>query len=373
MLRGQRLPLAVMVTVGLMVAACGCSGDSTPAVLAPPLILTNPTGATITAQVETEPVPHDGDAADDPAIWVDPTDPARSTVIGSDKLGGLAVYDLNGEQLHYYDVGRINNVDIRSDVTFDGKQISLVAGSERDSDEIRLFEVDPSTRGLRPIGSVASDIGVAGLCLFRNPISGGVSAFVADSSGSIEQWELSTNGSSISGTKLRTIRLDSTSEGCVVDDDNGYLYVSEEEKGIWRYPARAKSLKEPTLIARTTQNGGSHLHADVEGLAVWNGADRDGYLVASSQGSDSFVVYDRLPPNDYVATFQVERGNHDGVDHTDGIAITNANLGGAYSTGLFVAQDDTNGSANQNFKLVSWDDIASSAIGVPIATSNDSG
>src|SRR5262245_25704161 len=35
----------------------------------------------VTATVETDPVPHGGDAADDPAIWVNPNDPAQSAVI----------------------------------------------------------------------------------------------------------------------------------------------------------------------------------------------------------------------------------------------------------------------------------------------------
>ena len=42
---------------------------------------------TVTATVETEPVPHSGDSADDPAIWIHPTDPAQSTIIGTDKHG----------------------------------------------------------------------------------------------------------------------------------------------------------------------------------------------------------------------------------------------------------------------------------------------
>ena len=56
---------------------------------------------TVTATVETEPVPHSGDSADDPAIWIHPTDPAQSMIIGTDKHGGLAVYDLAGAQLQY--------------------------------------------------------------------------------------------------------------------------------------------------------------------------------------------------------------------------------------------------------------------------------
>jgi myo-inositol-hexaphosphate 3-phosphohydrolase len=38
--------------------------------------------------METQPVGHGGDAADDPAIFVHPTDPARSAIIATDKKGG---------------------------------------------------------------------------------------------------------------------------------------------------------------------------------------------------------------------------------------------------------------------------------------------
>ncbi len=41
---------------------------------------------------------HTGDAADDPAIWVDPDTPADSLVIGNDKPGALEVYNLDGSR-----------------------------------------------------------------------------------------------------------------------------------------------------------------------------------------------------------------------------------------------------------------------------------
>src|SRR3970040_397431 len=58
----------------------------------------------VLATVETTPVPDATDAADDVAIWIHPTDPSLSTVIGTDKLasGGLGVYDLAGNQLYFY-------------------------------------------------------------------------------------------------------------------------------------------------------------------------------------------------------------------------------------------------------------------------------
>ena len=72
-----------------------------------------PAPVVVLPTVETDPVPHGKDAADDPAIWVHPADPTQSIIIGIDKKGGLAVYNLAGRQLQYLAGGRINNVDLR--------------------------------------------------------------------------------------------------------------------------------------------------------------------------------------------------------------------------------------------------------------------
>src|ERR1041385_3346449 len=48
------------------------------------------------ARVQTAPVPHKGDAADDPAVWIHPHDPALSLILGTDKLGGLHTYNMDG-------------------------------------------------------------------------------------------------------------------------------------------------------------------------------------------------------------------------------------------------------------------------------------
>ena len=58
---------------------------------------TIPTSGSVKPVVETTPVPHSGDAADDPAIWVNEANPGASRIFGTDKQGGLAVYDLAGK------------------------------------------------------------------------------------------------------------------------------------------------------------------------------------------------------------------------------------------------------------------------------------
>ena len=98
----------------------------------------------VAAAVETDPVPNGGDAADDPAIWVNTRDPSRSTVIGTDKEGGLAVYDLGGKQLQYLPHGRMNNVDLRDGFRLAGAEVTLGTASNRDTNTIAIYKVDPN-------------------------------------------------------------------------------------------------------------------------------------------------------------------------------------------------------------------------------------
>ena len=63
-------------------------------------------------RVVTQPVPHD---TDDPAIWINRADPAKSLVIGTDKAtaGGLYAFDLAGKIVGQTPtLKRPNNVDI---------------------------------------------------------------------------------------------------------------------------------------------------------------------------------------------------------------------------------------------------------------------
>ena len=100
------------------------------------------------------------------------------------------------------------------------------------------------------------------------------------------------------------------------------------------------------------------LKEDIEGLAIYDAGNGRGYLIVSSQGSDSYMIYRRDGSNAYVATFQIAAGNGiDAVSVTDGIDVTSANLGPAFPKGLFIAQDNVNDGMNQNFKLVPWQAI----------------
>jgi myo-inositol-hexaphosphate 3-phosphohydrolase len=320
----------------------------------------------ISATVETAPVPHAGDAADDSAVWVHPADPSKSTIIGTDKLGGVAVYDLAGTQLQYLPDGRMNNVDLRQDITVGDWSGTLVAVSNRTAPfRVSFYRVDPATGLLEAggAGSFSVPFEPYGLCLYRSPTSGDVSVFVTEDNsltGHVEQWTVADSAmpGQVQASLARSIEVGSLVEGCVADDDLGRLYLAEEDVGIWRYDPEPDAGTDRVAVDRVFPMG--HLDDDVEGLAIARQAGGGGHLVASSQGDDAYTVYGRDGANDFERAVRITPttdGLIDGTEDTDGIEVSTANLGSAFPSGVFVAQDGTNQTpttvaANQNFKLV---------------------
>ena len=60
---------------------------------------------------ETPPIETRGDAADDPAFWLNKEFPALSIVFGTDKRAGIYAYNLRGDKITFSPVGQINNID----------------------------------------------------------------------------------------------------------------------------------------------------------------------------------------------------------------------------------------------------------------------
>lgn len=320
-----------------------------------------PSAATVTALVETEPVPHDGDAADDPAIWLHPNDPALSTIIGTDKRGGLAVYGLDGAELQYLPDGALNNVDLRYGFELDGEAVTLVAASQRDDNSLALYRVDPASRQLAPIAARRIPTGDAyGACMYRSSRTGRYYYFVNGKNGVVEQYELFASGRAVDARQVRSFDVGSQTEGCVADDQLGWLYIGEEEVGIWKYGAEPDAEADRRMVDGTGASG--QLTSNVEGLALLYLDASEGYLLASSQGSDDFVVYARGGDNAYLARFAIgDSAAIDGVSGTDGIDVTNRALSSTLPAGLLVVQDQDNNGEHQNFKLVSWASVAAAA------------
>jgi 3-phytase len=307
---------------------------------------------TVMATVETDPVPNGGDAADDPAIWVNPNDPAQSVIIGTDKRGGLAVYELSGKQIQYLPDGQMDNVDLRDGFKLDGQTVAIVTASNRKDNSIAIYKINPQSRTLENVAArkIKHGLTVYGMCMYRSAKTGKIYYFGTSKSGEVEQWELFESNGKVDAKKARNFKLGSVVEGCVADDELGHFYVAEEAVGIWKFGAEPETGSDHTQVAKV---GDGHLFADVEGLAIAYGKDGAGYLIASSQGNHSYVVYRREGNNEFVKKFRVGASEGvDGCEETDGIDVTTANLGPSFPHGVFVVQDGFNDKGNQNFKLV---------------------
>ena len=320
---------------------------------------------TLMAVRETDPVASPGDAADDPAVWRNPADPAKSLIVGTDKEWGLNVYDLWGALRASAPAGLVNNVDLRADVLIRNVPGVLVAASDRTDDprgRIALYALETDPVVLRRLAHVpvesdgAGD--VYGFCLWRRAADD-VHAFIPFNNGDVRQYAIDLSGPAPRARFIRSIKLASQTEGCVVDDRTGTLYVGEEQRGVWRIDAAPERKAAPKLFARVD---GVRLIPDVEGLAIVPRGARGGYLLVSSQADNpapgsgrpgnAYVAYD-LETGRYVRRFRVAgSGDVDGASDTDGLEFAPGNFGAPFEDGILIVQDGDNAHQNQNFKMV---------------------
>ncbi|MEU8322046.1 phytase [Nonomuraea sp. NPDC048881] len=379
--------------------------------------------ATVYPDVETPSLYDDeagGDAnGDDPAIWVDPSDSEDSVVIATAKKGGLYVYDLDGQQLQHLpapaapgpddEAGRFNNVDVA--YGFGGRDLAIV--SDRGRDMLRIYAIshghltdvtDPAAPFVfNTTQQQVNDAETAyGLTAWKD--STGTYALVSrrhkTSVGLVKL--LAKPGGKIGYQLVRTLTLPGSFtlpngqtwspclepdeqaqvEGMVVDQERDVLYAAQEDVGIWRM--RADLTGTPVLVDKVREYGvpgtydpateectpgadpgygGTHLTADAEGLTIYYREDGKGYLLASSQGDNTFAVYRREGSNAYLGQFRIGEANGiDGSEVSDGSTVLNVPLG-EFDEGMFIAHDGVNTPAtadreNTNFKFADWGDIA---------------
>ena len=332
----------------------------------------------VEAIYETPPVITKGDAADDPAIWVNKNNPSNSIIFGTDKKSGIYSYNLQGQELSYTNLGRINNVDTRSMNLGDDENVSdftFLFGSNRTlgSVDLWVFEDNKTRQKLKnnswevpskPSFRGKSNIIVYGICAGIDPKYGLVAFLTEDTGPRVEVWNLTDNGLDL----ITTFNNGGESEGCVYDDFNRTLFISEEEvRGVLKAYRLDDSFdfSEPYIVdSREGQIGG-----DPEGVSLYKTSNNSGYLILSSQGDSKFNLYDRNYPYDYITSFRIGSSKSiDNVTDTDGIETINFKLSDEYPEGIMIAQDGLNKDGyktkRQNFKIVSFKDVLD-ALNVP--------
>jgi 3-phytase len=312
--------------------------------------------------IQTDPIPSLGDAADDPAIWVHPADVNKSLVLGTDKQGGLAVYDLKGKERQYLPVGRLNNVDIRTAFNLNGEMVDLALASNRDNNSLHIFSINRNTGRLSSLGEQATNIeDIYGFCMFKDK-KNRFYAIVNDKNGQFSQYHLTTFERHIKAALVREFKVATQPEGCVADDESEQLFVGEEGVAVWALNANGDATTTMSKVIGVN----TEVHADIEGIAYYRGKQQQ-YLVISSQGNDSYVVLEAKAPYRYRGNFRIginARSAIDGTSETDGLEVTSADLSGnntgVWRLGMLVVQDGRKRMpvGRQNFKYVPWTAIA---------------
>ena len=327
---------------------------------------------------ETSEVISKGDAADDPAFWLNKENPSKSLIFGTDKRSGIYTYNLKGEELNYLAIGNINNIDLRTiDIKDDdGNKLgpySFLFGSNRSTNSLDVWVLSDSdtTESLnkdnfkilnQPYISAKSNLRVYGVCVGYDKTYGLIAFLTADESPKVEVWSYGPLGMTLLTTFNNANATQS--EGCVYDDENRRLFISEEQdRGILRsYDINDQlEFSSPSII----DDRSGFISGDPEGLTIYKTSSNDGYVILSSQGDDTFNLYDRSAPHNYLGSFKISHSNKiDGVTDTDGVFAINFDLNEDFPKGLLVAQDGTNDGKyeveRQNFKLVSFSEILNS-------------
>ena len=330
----------------------------------------------VDAEYATAALPND---PDDPAIWVHPTDPSRSVIIGTMKVaspaGAIVVFGMDGQIRQVISgIDRPNNVDVEYGFRLGGQVVDIAVATERLQRQLRVFRINREDGRLVDLGGLpilADQNGEAGapmgIALYRRPRDGAIFAIVAPKEGPRDgylwQYQLSDGGNGrIEARFVRrfgtysatTVREENEIEAVAVDDDLGYVYYADEADGIHKWhadPDHADAARELAHFARTGFRG------DHEGIAIYALPGGKGYIVSTDQldGDSEYHIYSRegtpANPHDHSKEIAVIRG---GVDATDGLEISSRPLGAGLPQGVMIAMNST----PKNFVVFRWQDIA---------------
>lgn len=284
---------------------------------------------------------------DDPAIWVNPKNPAESIVFGTDKKtnGAIYAFDLNGKIIQDKTIRAIqrpNNVDIEYGFQLNDSTVTdILVFTEREKQQIRMFSV-PDMKPLDGGGfKVFEDEELEenrlpmGVSLYKSPKDATVYAIVGRKTGPAEgylyQYALNADSLGVSSNYVRKFGKFSgvkEIEAIAVDDENGFVYFSDEGVCIKKYHAEPSMGNEEISCF-----GGKYFDEDIEGIAIASYTDGHGYLIVSNQQKGEFNIFDR-ETNAYINAVNLS------TTETDGCEAVTVPLNDTFKNGLFVAMND---------------------------------
>jgi 3-phytase len=307
------------------------------------------------------------DDSDDPAIWINSSNPDSSLVIGTDKShenGGLYAFSLNGKiDRHRTVTGlhRMNNVDIAYRLPLGDSAIDIAVATERDMNTIRIF----SLPGMKPVDGGGIEVfsndtarSPMGIALYTRPSDKAIFAIVGRKSGPadgyLEQYLLKDNGRGIvTGEMIRRFGKYSGKkeiESIAVDNELGYVYYSDEQAGIRKYYADPQKGNEELALF-----GQGQFKEDNEGISIYKFPDGTGYILVSDQSANRFNVYPREGDKGNANAHSLIISIPVSTLQSDGSDVTSVSLPG-FPGGLFAAMSE-----GGTFQFYSWKSLAEKA------------
>jgi 3-phytase len=309
--------------------------------------------------IVTERTPND---TDDPAIWYNSENPAKSLILGTDKgdsTGGIFVFNLDGKldtALSITNLKRPNNIDIEYGFQFQGKTVDIAVFTERGKDMIRVISlpdckfIDGGGISVFEDDSLRSPMGIAHYKDKNNQVFAFVGRKDGPQDGYIYQYQLLAGDSTVSGMKVRALGRFSKKkeiEAIVVDDELGYVYFSDENVGERKYYADAENGNEELACFATT-----NIKEDHEGLSIYQEKGGRGYIILSDQQANKFHLFTREGTKSNPHEHQLVRIVSTQTNESDGSDILNMPLNVSFPKGIFVAM-----SADQTFQFYRAEEI----------------
>lgn len=312
----------------------------------------------------TDSVIHD---TDDPAIWIHPSEPSKSLIIGTDKDedGALFVFDLEGKKIDSLVVRglkRPNNVDVSYGLKMGDKLVDFAVTGERMTSKLRFYSL-PDMKEIQAGGTEAfqGETGemfrdLMGVAVYHDQTNRKHYVLAGRKTGPTDGtylWQYEIKGSE-SGITLDLVRKFGNYSGkkeieaIAVDNELGFIYYSDEGVGVRKYHADpAKGNDELALFAT---EGFSQDH---EGISIYKLDDTTGYILVSDQEVNQFHVFPRegAPSDphrhDLITVIKTSTVSSDGSE------VTGLPLNSTFTKGLFVAMSD-----DKTFQIYRWEDLA---------------
>ena len=302
---------------------------------------------------------------DDPAIWINPDDPAKSLILGTDKGGSIFVFDLEGKIIPEKNVtgmGRMNNIDVAYGFPLGDETVDIALATDRNEEKIRVFRLPDMTPidngGIPTFVGETDDRRAMGLAIYTRPTDGAFFAIVSRKFGVsgayLWQYLLEDAGDgTIKATKVRAFGEfvgGKEIEAVAIDNELGYVYYSDETAGIHKYLADPDVPGADQELAFFGTDG---FAGDQEGISIYKIDDGTGYVLVSDQQANTFRVYTREGQPGDPHNHQLVKIIKVSTNESDGSDVTNIPVDGRFPSGIFVAMSD-----DQTFHYYSWDDFA---------------